>query len=375
MKLKHFHELKPHCLICRDPAGPTSPLVISHAIREAKDDILEGIVRCSNRECQFEYPIIDGIPFLLANLRGYIAANLNTLRSRTDFSSTLESVLGDCCGPASEFETQRQQMSSYGWCHYGDLDDQCSDTDAGSTAKLLESMLEMTGSEPSGGPAAVLDVGCSVGRTTFELARHHGALALGVDVNPGMLQTASRGLRSGVIDYPLKRVGLVYDERRIPVNFENHEDVDFWACDALDLPFLSNTFAGGLCLNTLDSVPSPVGLLQSLGRVLSEGAMVHFACPYDWSSAVTPVENWIGGHSQRAAHGGFSGKLLREWIEQEQFNGSGRFQVIAERDGCAWVVRLHDRSRMMYDVDALALKYQAGVGSEDSMENPPTGAG
>lgn len=375
MRLKHFHELKPHCLICRDPAGPTSPLVISHAIREAADDILEGILRCANPECQFEYPIIDGIPFLLANLRGYISANLSVLRSRSEFSSTLESVIGDCCGPASEFETQRQQMSSYGWCHYGDLDDGSSDAGAGSTARLLESMLELTVSQPAAANGTVLDVGCSVGRTTFELAERQGALALGVDVNPGMLQTASRGLRSGVIDFPLKRVGLVYDERRISMPFENRENVDFWACDALDLPFLGDTFTAGLCLNTLDSVPSPVGLLQSLGRVLSDEAIVHFACPYDWSSAVTPVENWIGGHSQRAAHGGMSGKLLRQWIDQEQFGKSERFQIVAERDNCPWVVRLHDRSRMIYDVDTMALQCLKATNSEGAPENQPQPAG
>lgn len=368
MRLKHFYELKPCCLICRDSTGPTSPLAITQAIREAKDDILEGILGCSNPECQFEYPIIDGIPYLLSNLRGFIAANLNALQCRSDLSAALKSVLGDCCGPASELETQRQQMSSYGWCHYGDLDDQKSDPDAGSTAQLLKSMLKMAGSHPSEKHRAVLDVGCSVGRTTYELAQHHECLALGVDVNPGMLRTASRGLRDGVVNFPLKRVGLVYDECRIPIPFEDRENVDFWACDALDLPFPAGTFTGGTCLNTLDSVPSPAGLLQSLGRVFADEAILHFACPYDWSSAVTPVESWIGGHSQRAPHGGFSDRLLREWLKQDQIGPSGSFRVGAEDDRRPWVVRLHDRSRMTYDVDTMVLHYQEAMNPADSQE-------
>ena len=42
-----------------------------------------------------------------------------TERALSDY---LESLIGDCCGPNSAFEQTRQQLSSYAWDHYGDLD-------------------------------------------------------------------------------------------------------------------------------------------------------------------------------------------------------------------------------------------------------------
>src|SRR5205085_12367722 len=59
-------------------------------------------------------------------------------------------------------------------------------------AGVLERGLALAG-EKLAGPA--LDVGCSVGRSTFELAQRGAAPVLGVDLNFSMLQVAA-GVRS-----------------------------------------------------------------------------------------------------------------------------------------------------------------------------------
>ena len=138
MRLKHFHELKPVCLVCRGADGTaTAPLTISHSLREEDDVVIEGLLRCSNEACQYEYPIIDGIPFILPNLRDYLSANAVFLQARTDLSDILQSVLGDCCGPGSSYEIARQQIASYSWGHYGDLDPENEEADAGSTVNVF----------------------------------------------------------------------------------------------------------------------------------------------------------------------------------------------------------------------------------------------
>jgi hypothetical protein len=53
-----------------------------------------------------------------------------------------------------------------------------------------------------------------------------------------MLRLASEVLRRGVVRYPRRRAGLVYDQREFPARFANIENVDFWACDATALHFL-----------------------------------------------------------------------------------------------------------------------------------------
>jgi SAM-dependent methyltransferase/uncharacterized protein YbaR (Trm112 family) len=353
LRLGHFDQLQPYCLACKTDDFH-SPLMVSHVVRKVRDDILEGLLRCSNSACQYEYPVIDGIPFLLSNLPEFLAANAEVIRSRTDLSALTNSVLGDCCGPDSAFNITRQHLSSYGWCHYGDLDPQNSDADAGSTVGALRLM--GAGTAPIEGPT--IDLGCSVGRASFELAETSGQLTLGVDLNVAMLRMASDVLRHGRVCYPLRRVGVVYDERDFETSFEHPDKVDFWACDATMLPFADGTFSRCVSLNSLDSVPSPVGLLQSMGRITATGGTAQVACPYDWSSSVTAIQGWIGGHSQRAEHLGRSEQVLRQLLN-EPSELSRQWQIISEQDDLPWIVRLHDRSKMSYRLHAVTLQRMA----------------
>ena len=123
--------------------------------------ILEGLLICSNPECLCEFPIIDGIPIIVANVRAYIAQNVQAIMSRTDLSDTMESLLGDCCGSESNFNTQRQYLSTYTTDHYGDLDPQEQDrqpASPGSVLNLCHQGLETVMKHPVGGP--VIDLGC-----------------------------------------------------------------------------------------------------------------------------------------------------------------------------------------------------------------------
>lgn len=336
-------------------ASSDSPLNVSHSIRGSDEDILEGLLRCTNPACQYEYPIIDGVPYLLPHLPTFLAANIQAIQARTDLSDTILSVLGDCCGPGSAFDVERQQLSSYAWCHYGDLDPRNTDTDAGTTAAVLRSFADDDFELPDG---PVIDLGCSVGRTTFELAQQTQRMTLGVDLNPAMLRIASRVLRTGQVRFPRRRVGLVYEQREFVTEFAESEKVDFWACDVTALPFVDQQFSRCLCLNTLDSVSSPVALLQSLARIISAEGIAQLACPYDWSSAVTPVEAWLGGHSQRADHQGLSHNILRQLLDQSA-DLAEKLKIVSERDNIPWTVRLHDRSRMTYNLHAVTLEKQA----------------
>src|SRR5260370_11265467 len=146
----------------------------------------------------------------------------------------------------------------------------------------------------------VIDAGCSVGRSSFALAERADGLVLGVDLNFAMLRLASEVLRLGTVCYPRRRVGLVYERREFPARFARSENVDFWACDVSALPFPPGTFGLAVSMNVLDCVSGPRELLVSLGRVLKTGGKAVLTCPYDWSSSATPVEGWLGGHSQQS---------------------------------------------------------------------------
>ena len=81
----------------------------------------------------------------------------------------------------------------------------------------------------------------------------------------------------------------------------------------------------------------------------SPGGKVVLTCPYDWSSAATPLETWLGGHSQRSPAAGSSEAALRALLTAGAHPGSlTTLTLAAERDNLAWYVRLHDRSTMTY---------------------------
>ena len=347
MKLGHFEALGPLCPRCRE-AGGDEALVLAEVTRGTPEDVLEGVLHCPAESCRQEYPILDGIPIIVPRVRAYVSENLPHLMSRDDVSPLLESLIGDCCGPGSVLDSTRQYLSSYGAGHYDDLDPERQAGATGSVVDVLERGLELAAPLP---PGPTLDIGCSVGRPAFELAQRRPGLVLGVDLNFAMLRVASRALRTGVASYPRRRVGLVYERREVPLEFPGAERVDFWACDALALPFADETFALATSLNVLDCVPVPRDHLSGLGRVLLPGGRAVLSSPYDWSPGATPVESWLGGHSQRGGEVGSSESILRALLTPGAHPASvGSLRFLAEVEGLPWTVRLHDRYSANYSV-------------------------
>ncbi len=346
MKRRHFEVLRPVCPVCRSE-GEGAALRLAQVEREKGEEVIEGALHCSNPNCLREYPVIDGIPFIVAHIRRYVGENILALCSRRDLSGFTETMLGDCCGPGSAFEQTRQQLSSYAWDHYGDLDPQerAEGPRPGSIRKSLEAGLALAG--PSRGP--IIDLGCSVGRGTFALAERSGDLVLGVDLNAAMLRLATEVLRTSRVRYARRRAGLVYERREFKAQFAGMDNVDFWACDATALPFPPGTFALAVNLNVLDCVQGPRELLVSLGQVLKPGGRAVLTCPYDWSPTATPLEAWLGGHSQRSPAAGSCEAMLKALLTPNSHPASiNTLKFTAEQDDLPWHVRLHDRSVVSY---------------------------
>lgn len=348
MKRGHFEQLRPLCPTCLVERGVESDLALSSIAVEQDGDILEGMLRCTERACQKEHPILDGIPVLLPKIEEYVRNNADDLLRRDDLSSLVATYLGDHLGQGSTLERARSFLSSYTWSHYADLDPmEPRPPQVGSVCSVLRAGLDLAGKLPAG---PLIDAGCSVGRTTFELAADRDGLVLGVDVNFAMLRVASRVLRQGIVRYPRRRVGLVYDERAFPVDLPGRERVDFWACDAQALPFREDTFAGATSLNVIDCVSSPPAHLQTLGRVLRPGAPAILSTPYEWSQEATPLEAWLGGRQQRGPSQGRPEVVLRALLHPEGQAATQLGLVFeAEAPAVPWHVRLHDRGVLHYE--------------------------
>jgi SAM-dependent methyltransferase len=352
VKLRHFEALSPICPSCRIGA-----LRMTRKIRAGDGDLIEGLLECGNRECRHLYPVVDGIPILVADLRSFVQNQSLGLLGREDLSEEMVSVLAECYGPASPLDTNRQQTSMYGWTHYGDLD---ADERTGPPAivTILRTGLDRLGEAGISERDLIVDLGCAVGRSTFELAarpENQDALVVGVDLNISMLRVAASALREGRVRYPLRRVGLVYEERTVDVPADGSDRVDFWCADVLALPFGSETFDLAASINLIDCLQSPHDHLTSLRDVIRPGGGALVASPFDWSPGATSIEAWIGGHSPYDERQGRSENVLRSLIGGDHPSAVDGLEIIDEIDGLEWPVRLHDRSVMHYRVDLFVL--------------------
>ncbi|MCA9263914.1 MAG: methyltransferase domain-containing protein, partial [Planctomycetales bacterium] len=332
-----------------------STLDISEIDLRTHDSIVEGSLQCPDRLCRREFPIIDGIPLLILDIRDYVANHVQAICGRSDLSPRTESVLGDCCGPGSMYDTLRTHLSSYAWDHYGDLapSGEPSGIRPGGVVTALTDAIQAAGQLP---PGPWVDLGCSVGRSTFELAERTEETILGIDLNFSMLRMAMRVLSRGEVRYPLRQVGVVYERQQYDVEFPGADRVDFWAADVGALPFRSGTFANAVGLNVLDCLPSPYAFLQSMPQVIAEGGKILLTTPFDWSPTATPLEGWIGGHSQRGDDAGRSESTIqRLFAEDGELHAAG-LRVDEHGEGPRWHVRLHARSTMLYQNYRLILQ-------------------
>lgn len=359
MRRGHLEALAPVCPVCRLAGRPDSPLTLSRVAAEGGGHVVEGLLQCPSRECLREYPIIDGIPLIIADVRAYVSANIGAIDQRDDLGELTESVLGDCCGPGSAYVATREHLSNYAYDHYGDLDPAGTGDGPppGAVRRVLQQALAACGALPSG---PLLEAGCAVGRGCLDLAAHHDGLVVGVDMHFAMLRLAARVLREGRVRYPLRRVGLVFERREFEVDFTQAERVDFWACDATALPFPAGRFAAAVGLNLLDCVHSPQATLESMAQVLAPGAPAALCTPYDWSPGATPLEQWLGGHSQRSPGAGASEPVLRALLTP-----GAHPQTVAgllleqEMESLPWQVRTHDRAWMHYRTHLVVARRQA----------------
>ena len=89
MRASHLEALAPICPSCK-----TGALALSQRIRGEPEDVIEGLIQCDNKACQHEYPIIDGIPLLVADLRRLVPEQVLGILGRADLSETMLALLG-----------------------------------------------------------------------------------------------------------------------------------------------------------------------------------------------------------------------------------------------------------------------------------------
>ena len=356
MLKEHFSAFAPICIHCKKHTLEEHALVLQVAHKEGVY-IEEGQLFCPS--CKKIYPILHGIPILVPNPEEYIRQSVLHLTQTYPASPFFDQWLSQACGPSSDYELTKHYLSTYMWAHYNDLHPENKERNDSNLKMIIQEMLNPCLFE---GPQ--IDIGCSVGRGTFDLAHTTQNLTLGLDINFSMLRMAQKIQRTGIISYHLRQSGTIYKSCSYPISLPSAKLVDFWAVDAHFLPFPDKHIHRCHSTNLIDCLERPADHIKELARVHNHLGYISIATPFDWSPNATPYENWIGGHSPMYPLNGDPIQNIRWFFSKQSPIESMRdVEIIQDQENIPWRIRIHNRSVMHYNLHLISVRRKDGLSS------------
>ena len=144
-----------------------------------------------------------------------------------------------------------------------------------------------------------LDLGCSVGRSTFELAKIFDDV-IGIDFSTNFINV---GVKLKIYDsliYKVKKEGEIFEEKTVSLKelgLEKIKDkVTFMQGDACNLKDIYTCFDLIFCSNLIDRLYYPQKFLDDIPSRINKDGLLVLLSPYTWLEDYTPKENWLGGY-------------------------------------------------------------------------------
>ncbi len=144
--------------------------------------------------------------------------------------------------------------------------------------------------------ARALDLGCAVGRSSFELARHFDEV-VGIDFSQSFIGAARTLATERRLTYEHVEEGRLKNRAlaEVPEAIDRRR-VSFETGDACRLRDGLGTFDAALLINLIDRLPDPVACLDRLPALLAPGGQLVVASPYTWLEEYTAFDRWLGGY-------------------------------------------------------------------------------
>ncbi len=201
-------------------------------------------------------------------------------------------VVGEAPPPPPDlYYESDQQLAEYAEFHYGAC--------YYNVANFPKTLAELAISAMQGKAMhTALDLGCAVGRATFELARTFDHVT-GVDFSARFIQMGAMLAQSGQIRYSLVEEGdlRTYTTRELAVmglDAVRHK-VHFLQGDACNLKTTLRNFDLVLAANLIDRLYRPELFLREVHSRINAGGVLMITSPYTWLTSHTPREEWLGG--------------------------------------------------------------------------------
>ena len=198
---------------------------------------------------------------------------------------------------AGNIYEEERLVREYLLFHYGDPDEvlpwKHGPRDALGFA--ARSVRELLNSSAVGRDARALDVGCAVGRSTFELAGQCREV-IGIDSSRAFIEAAEKIRSTGSLDYtfPVEGDCTARSSARVPAGTDAAR-VKFEVGDAMDLRSDLGTFDVVLAANLLCRLPDARVFLARASQLVKPGGQLLLTTPFTWLEQFTPRDRWIGG--------------------------------------------------------------------------------
>jgi len=173
-----------------------------------------------------------------------------------------------------------------------------------------------------------LDIGCSVGGASFELAKHFDRVDA-FDFSESFVKAAKHMQTGDEMKFFVPVEAEVFEEViavhekditpaiRSKVNFFTGDSCkiqDMVASGSLD------TYDGVIMSNLLCRLPDPMACLNDLPAIVNKGGVVVMVTPFSWLPEFTPRSRWLGGfHDPVTKEAIYSKDVLRDVMGERGF--------------------------------------------------------
>ena len=138
-----------------------------------------------------------------------------------------------------------------------------------------------------------LDVGCSVGGSTFELSKYCDEVS-GIDLSKSFINAAKKISDGESLQYKFLDEGDQFHSAKIKIDFDPKKKISFEVADACSLPAELNNYPVVHAANLICRLPDPRLFINRLPDLVSPGGQLLLATPFTWLNEFTPRGKWLG---------------------------------------------------------------------------------
>lgn len=144
-----------------------------------------------------------------------------------------------------------------------------------------------------------LDLGCSVGRSSFELAKIFDEV-LGIDFSANFINVGVKLKKYDNLIYKIKVEGEIFEDKSVSLKDLGLDKVknrvEFMQGDACNLKSIYTSYDLIFCSNLIDRLYYPQKFLDDIPKRVNKGGLLVLLSPYTWLEEYTPKSNWLGGY-------------------------------------------------------------------------------